>query len=210
MARDPSNHAKLLKPIVDVFDRRLAEWGATARGVYWRSEDGQKLRFAVLSRVFEGEQGPFTVNDLGCGYGAFFDFLDKRFGPRLVRFAGFDISPAMVAEAKARINDPRATFTRGLAVNQDADYSFASGTFNMCLEAPPGEWVAYVEASLAHLYGRSRKAMAFNMLSGSGKAREGLYYAEPAHFVTFCQGLGARVQLVVGYSLDEWTIFARR
>ncbi len=55
MARDPSDHADLLKPIVDVFDRRLAEWGATARGVYWRSEDGQKLRFEVLSRVLEGD-----------------------------------------------------------------------------------------------------------------------------------------------------------
>lgn len=210
MLRDPSDHAKLLKHVVDVFDRRLAEWGPSARGVYWRHEDGQKLRFEVLARVLDRDKGPFTVNDLGCGYGAFFDFLGVRFGDRLARFAGFDISPAMVAEANARITDPRAVFVCGLAAGEDADYSFASGTFNMCLEAKPGEWIDYVEASLAHLYGRSRKAMAFNMLAGSGKVREGLYYADPERLIAFCQGLGARVQIATDYPLDEWTIFARR
>jgi SAM-dependent methyltransferase len=201
---------ELLKPVADAFNHRLADWGATARGVYWRHEEGQKLRFEVLARVLDGDKGPFTVNDLGCGYGAFFDFLGARFGPRLARFAGFDISPAMVAEAKARIADPRAVFARGLAAGEDADYSFASGTFNMCLDAKPREWIDYVEASLAHLYGRSRKALAFNMLAGPGKVREGLYYAEPERFIAFCRGLGARVQLATDYPLDEWTIFARR
>jgi SAM-dependent methyltransferase len=200
----------LLKPVAYAFDRRLADSGATARGVYWRNEDGQKLRFEVLARVLEGDAGPFTVNDLGCGYGAFFDFLATRLGDRLLRFAGTDISPSMVAEAKARIADPRAVFVRGLTASEDADYSFASGTFNMCLKTKPAEWVAYVEASLAHLYGRSRKAMAFNMLAGRGTVREGLYYADSAYFGAFCQRLGATVQLAIDYPLDEWTIFARR
>ena len=200
----------LLKPVADAFDHRLADWGATARGVYWKCEDGQQLRFEVLARVLEDDAGPFTVNDLGCGYGAFFDFLAPRLGARLLRFAGTDISPAMVAEAKARIADPRAVFVRGLAASEDADYSFASGTFNMCLKAAPADWVPYIEASLAHLYGRSRKALVFNMLAGPGAVREGLYYADPARFVAFCQGLGATVQLAMDYPLDEWTIFARR
>ena len=200
----------LLKPVAFAFDRRIAEWGASARGVYWRNEDGQKLRFEVLARVLEGDAGPFTVNDLGCGYGAYFDFLSTRLGDRLLRFAGTDISPSMIAEAKARIKDPRAVFVRGLAASEDADYSFASGTFNKCLKAKPAEWVDYVEASLAHLYGRSRKAMAFNMLAGRGAAREGLYYADPERLVAFCRGLGAKVELAEDYPLDEWTIFARR
>jgi len=214
MTRDPlaplRRAPELLKPIVDVFDLRLAEWGATARGVYWRSEEGQQLRFEVLARVLEGDAGPFAVNDLGCGYGAFFDYLAPRLGPRLGRFTGIDISPAMIEEARSRIRDPRAVFVRGMTAGEDADYCFASGTFNMCLEAKPGEWVPYVEASLAHCFARARKALTFNMLKGSGKVREGLYYAEPAHFVAFCQNLGARVQLATGYPLDEWTIFARR
>lgn len=200
----------LLKPLAGVFDRRLADWGATARGVYWKSEDGQKLRFEVLARVLEGDSGPFTVNDLGCGYGAFFEFLAPRLGDRLLRFAGTDISPAMVAEAKARIADSRAAFVRGLAASEDADYSFASGTFNMCLKAKPAEWIDYVETSVAHLYGRSRKALAFNMLSGGDQVREGLYYADPERFAAFCRGLGATVEFAADYPLDEWTIFARR
>lgn len=200
----------LLKPIASAFDLRLADWGATARGVYWRSEDGQRLRFEVLARVFADDAGPFTVNDLGCGYGAFFDFLAPRFGDRLARFAGTDIAPAMIAQAQERISDPRAVFVRGLAAGEDADYSFASGTFNMCLKAKPAEWIDYVETSVAHLYDRSLKALAFNMLNGGDKVREGLYYANPERFMAFCRGLGAKVELVTNYPLDEWTIFARR
>ncbi len=200
----------LLKPIASAFDLRLADWGATARGVYWRNENGQKLRFEVLARVLADDPGPFTVNDLGCGYGAFFDFLGPRLGPRLARFAGTDIAPAMIAEAQRRIVDPRAVFVRGLAAGEDADYSFASGTFNMCLKTKPAEWIDYVETSIAHLYGRSRKALAFNMLSGEDNAREGLYYANSERFAAFCRGLGAKVELVTDYPLDEWTIFARR
>ena len=200
----------LLGPIASAFETRLADSGATARGVFWRSEEGQKIRFEVLARVLEGDGGPFTINDLGCGYGAFFDYLASRLGNRLARFAGTDIAPGMIARAKERIADPRAVFVRGLAAGEDADYSFASGTFNMCLQAKPAEWIDYVETSLVHLYGRSRRALAFNMLNGADKMREGLYYANPERYAALCRGLGAKVEIVADYPLDEWTIFARR
>ena len=201
---------EMLKPLIRTFDKRISEWGATARGVYWRNEQGQRLRFEVLSRVLAHEPDPFTVNDLGCGYGAFFDYLAPQFGDQLTRFTGYDIAPLMVAEAKTRIKDPRAQFMRGLAATEDADYSFASGTFNMCLKVNPADWMAYIEASLAHLFGKTRKTMAFNMLNGTGTVREGLYYADPAHFVLHCQKLGKKVQLAVDYPLLEWTIFVHR
>ncbi len=201
---------EMLKPLARTFDKRIAEWGATARGVYWRNEQGQRLRFEVLARVLAHDPGPFAVNDLGCGYGAFFDYLAPQFEDRLARFIGYDIAPLMVAEARARIKDPRAAFVRGLVATEDADYSFASGTFNMCLKTDPAEWVAYVEASLAHLFGKTRKAMAFNRLNGTGAVREGLYYADPADFVLFCRTLGKKVQLAVDYPLLEWTIFVHR
>ncbi len=46
-------------------------------GVLCRNEDGQRLRFEILVRVVEdeGKAGGVTINDLGCGYAAIFDFL---------------------------------------------------------------------------------------------------------------------------------------
>lgn len=206
----PRGAATLLKPLAGIFDRRIAEWGATARGVYWRNEQGQRLRFEVLARILDRDHAPFTVNDLGCGYGAFFDFLAPQFEDRLARFTGYDIAPLMIAEAKARIKDPRAQFVRSAVATEDADYSFASGTFNMCLKTKPADWAAYVEDSLVQLFGKTRKVMAFNMLNGTGIARGDLYYADAAHFVLFCQKLGKKVQLAVDYPLLEWTIFVHR
>lgn len=206
----PRGASTLLKPLAGIFDRRIAEWGATARGVYWRNEQGQRLRFEVLARILDQDHAPFTVNDLGCGYGAFFDFLAPQFEDRLAGFTGYDIAPLMIAEAKARIKDPRAQFVRSAVATEEADYSFVSGTFNMCLKAKPADWAAYIEDSLVQLFGKTRKVMAFNMLNGTGIARGDLYYADPARFVLFCQKLGKKVQLAVDYPLLEWTIFVHR
>jgi SAM-dependent methyltransferase len=201
---------EILAPIVVAYDRRLREWGATARGVFWRNEDGQRLRFEVLTRALAGEPGPIVVNDVGCGYGAFFDFLKDHPALKGGRYRGYDISEDMVAKARERIRDPRAIFLQSLIATEEADYSFASGTYNLCLDTDPARWVEYVRASLAHVWSRTRKAMAFNMLAGLNFARDGLYYAAPGGFVAFCKTLSADVTVAADYPLREWTIFVRR
>lgn len=200
----------LLAPVAVAYDRRLAQWGPRARGVFWRNEEGQTLRFEVLCRLLAGDPGPLTINDLGCGYGAFFDYLATRSEIPLARFTGYDISEEMVAKARARISDPRAHFVSGLIPTEAADYSFASGTFNLNLDANAAEWKAYVQASLAYLWRFSRKGLAFNMLDGRDANSEGLFYAEPEGFVEFCRSLSPRVELATDYPLNEWTIFVRR
>lgn len=202
---------KLLAPVAVAYNRRLGEWGARARGVFWRNEEGQRLRFEVLARAMEGAPAGTTVNDLGCGYGAFFDFLAGH--PALVdgTFAGYDISEDMIEKARQRIGDKRARFVHSLIATDAADYSFASGTFNLNLDADIASWKGYVEASLAHLWSRTRLALGFNMLAGNDVNREGLFYGEPRGFLDFCRRhLSADATLMDDYPLKEWTIVVRR
>lgn len=200
----------ILAPVAVAYGRRLGQWGARARGVFWRNEEGQRLRFGVLTRILEDEPGPAAINDLGCGYGAFFDFLKDHPALRLGRFRGYDISEDMIEKAKERIRDPRATFIHSLVATEAADYSFASGTYNLCLETDVDPWVRYVKASLAHLWTKTRKAMAFNMLAGLNYRRDGLYYADSKSYVAFCRTLSPAVTLIDDYPLKEWTILVRR
>lgn len=200
----------LLAPVAVAYDRRLAQWGPQARGVFWRNEEGQALRFDVLCRALENDPGPLTVNDLGCGYGAFFDYLAARPEIPLARFTGYDISEEMLAKARTRTADSRAHFVASLVPTEAADYSFASGTFNLNLDADPKEWRNYVQASLAYLWRFSRKGLAFNMLTGRDANSEGLFYAAPESFAAFCRTLSPRVELATDYPLKEWTIFVRR
>ena len=42
----------------------------------------------------------FSLNDLGCGYGALLAYLAKRHSEAKIDYLGIDLSPAMVRRAK--------------------------------------------------------------------------------------------------------------
>ena len=52
--------------------------------------DSQALRFDVLLALIHSEDDCFSVNDYGCGYGAFLDVL--LIGGDEFEYLGFDIS----------------------------------------------------------------------------------------------------------------------
>ena len=121
--RDLSDTPRLLAPIAHYFSRAVERHGATPAGVLWRDDAGQRLRFAQLGGIFDEDdrRGGFTINDLGCGYGALFEFLAER--PEMAdgRYVGYDVCADMLAHAKRRITDPRASFVESLRATQPAD-----------------------------------------------------------------------------------------
>ena len=61
-----------LSGIERLYETSLDEHGADSPGVGWRDTDSHVLRFAKLVTVLEGAGSELTINDLGCGYGAFY------------------------------------------------------------------------------------------------------------------------------------------
>jgi SAM-dependent methyltransferase len=212
---DIRDAARRLAPIAVLYDVRVRECGPTARGVYWRNEEGQRLRFEILLGVLDikDDDGGLTLTDLGCGYGAFFDFVAPRPLMRNSRYFGYDISGGMVREAAKRIRDPRARFEQSLMATRAADYSFVSGTYNMKLDENDRDWAAYIERSLKDLWSKTRKGLAFNMLCATTKNRKesDLYYADWRVFRDFCTDeLSPHVTVLRDYPLAEWTIYVHR
>ena len=206
---------ELLAPVAAAYTYRLQEYGTEARGVFWKTGEGQRLRFDVLMGVVDeadDDKGGTSVNDLGCGYGAFFEYLKDMPALRGGAYHGYDICEDMVETARRTIGDPRARFQQSLIATRRADYSFASGTFNMNLDVGVGTWEEYVRASLDHLWSMTRKGLAFNMLSIYGNKRiPDLYYADPRPFFDFCmRELSPNVTLLHDYPLQEWTLLVRR
>jgi SAM-dependent methyltransferase len=205
---DPGvDHA--LDAVGKLYTQGLSEHGVASKAVGWKDEESQLLRFEQLARVLDDE-GPVTVNDWGCGYGAMFGFLDRRLGRRLGRYVGYDISAEMIEAARSGIADERATFVLGSKV-EPADYSFVSGTFNVKFETPEEEWRAWVEDRVRELAAASTRGLAFNLLSTYVDWQEDhLFYADPRHFFDFCKReLSPRVALLHDYPLYEWTILVR-
>ena len=61
----------------EYFTEKLESFGTTAKGVDYNGEQAQQIRFAELVKIIEPVK-PFSLIDYGCGYGAMFEFLQRR------------------------------------------------------------------------------------------------------------------------------------
>ena len=84
----------------------------------------------------------------------------------------------------------------------------------MKLGTDPAAWEAYVFETLRWLWARSRRGLAFNLLtaySDTDRMRDYLYYPEPVKVFDFCMSnLSRNVALLHDYPLYEFTILVRR
>lgn len=201
-----------LEEVERYYTSKVREHGANARGVDWNGEASQERRFEQLARLLPA-QAAFSVNDLGCGYGALVPFL-VALGADF-SYTGIDVSGAMIAEAE-RIHgaNPRVRFYRAARFDESADYTIASGIFNVRPSIDPDEWDRHIAATLTHMNEFSGKGFAFNCLttySDPEKMRTSLHYADPCKWFDHCQRRYARsVALLHDYGLYEFTIIVRK
>lgn len=190
---------------------KLAEFGVNPRGAGWNGEPAQTTRFEQLARII-GRDGGFSVNDLGCGYGALYDYLRSRFGD--FSYTGYDVSDAMIAAAeKQHSDDATARFVVSSEL-EPADYGIASGIFSLRVGRSDDEWRPYIESVLDMLDRTSRLGFAFNSLtiySDADKMRDELYYADPCALFDLCKRRYSRnVALLHDYELYDFTILVRK
>jgi SAM-dependent methyltransferase len=194
------------------YSEKLKRHGTAPRGVDWSSTASQFLRFAQLVKICDVSR-PFSLNDFGCGYGALLAYLADRHASAEVAYRGIDIAPDMIAAARHRWRQvPRAEFAVGSGCGRVADYSIASGVFNVRLGWPLAAWEAYVESILSDLHASSRIGFGVNFMSplADEAAGENLYRAKPERWIGFCRDrLGCDVEHVAGYGLPEFTLLVR-
>lgn len=207
-----SDKTELLDEVASYYSKKLALHGETPNGVDWNGEQGQALRFEQLCKIINGPQA-FSISDLGCGYGALVDYLRNR--NQAFSYLGVDVSEEMVHAAKQRyMGAPETRFISASEPDSMADYSVASGIFNVRLGRLDTEWLTYLENTLDVLDRTSRLGFAFNCLtsySDEDKKRDDLYYADPCLLFNLCKRRYSRqVALLHDYGLYEFTILVRK
>lgn len=206
------NKTDLLTEVAEYYTTKLAEHGETPRGVDWNSEEGQTLRFEQLCKIID-TKNHFSVNDLGCGYGALYDFLVNKYDEP--SYLGVDVSDGMIKAAEQRYKyQPQARFVLSSEPSQVADFGVASGIFNVRMGRSDDEWRSYLEATLDVLDRTSRVGFAFNCLtsySDKDKMRDYLYYADPCVLFDLCKRrFSHNVAVLHDYGLYEFTILVRK
>ncbi len=193
------------------YSEKLSAHGVTPQGVDWNSDDSQQLRFSQLLLVMQDEPREPLVLDYGCGYGALARRLIAAGAP--FRYVGFDVCTPMVVQARADVRDPRCSFTDRESELPVADYTVASGIFNVRLQASSEQWRAHVIKTIDALAQHSSRGFAFNMLTryaDAQKLRDYLYYADPGEYFKLCkQSWSRNVALLHHYDLYEFTILVK-
>jgi len=203
----------LLDSVASYYAEKLSIHGATPSGVDWNSELGQYLRFTQLTKIIKSENNSFSINDLGCGYGALLNYLERDYSD--FEYAGIDVSPEMVEVAKQRnFNKTYANFHVGIEPTSIKDYSLASGIFSVRLDVEDKLWRDYIINTLDILDKHSKMGFAFNCLttySDMNRMRKDLYYADPLVLFDLCKRrYSNNVALLHDYNLYEFTILVRK
>jgi cyclopropane fatty-acyl-phospholipid synthase-like methyltransferase len=196
------------------YQKNLSAHGASAEGVGWKNADAQRVRFEQLLRIIYTE-GLFTINDVGCGVGDLSAYLtDKKYQ---FGYRGYDVLESMISEARQKYseNDTRQFFqVDDLAQMQPADYSVASGIFNLKFEVTEERWKQYILKTLEVMNEKSKFGFSFNALTSYSDAafmKPELYYSNPGWLFDYCKTHFAKnVALLHDYSQYDFTILVKK
>ncbi|MEP7133621.1 MAG: class I SAM-dependent methyltransferase [Chloroflexota bacterium] len=202
------------KKLNEYFSEKIETFGATSKGVDYNGPEAQEHRFEQLAKVINTSQ-PFTVIDYGSGYGAMFDFLQKK-GWQF-EYYGIDLIDKMVtAGREAHVNFPNAHFTTDEGSVPMVDYLLAGAIFNIKLESSYDEWQDFVVKTLHRMNALCSKGFSFNMLTKYSDAdrmaqRPDLFYADPLFFFDICKkNFSRNAALLHDYGLYDFTILVRK
>jgi SAM-dependent methyltransferase len=201
----------ILRSVSQYYSDRIKQYGATAKGVDWRDEDSQELRFEQFNHLWAGERD-FSLNDIGCGYGALFDYLTKD-GLR-VEYCGVDLSPEMLATARSlHEGQSLVSWHQGAEAPARLDYTVASGILNVKGETPAEEWRPYVFENIDAMAASCTRGFAFNVLSMHSdppKRQPHLFYADPGEVIDYVgTKISRHLMLTQNYGLYEFTVIVR-
>ncbi len=192
------------QPLLEGTSQQYAKWiaayGPTSLGIGWTKPESQVQLFKRLIAILP--TGEWYINDLGCGYGALLDHLPAHAG-----YSGYDIcKPAL--ELAQQLH-PDNKFHHADHCLYPADYSLASGTFDVRCGVPTEQWEVLIRVSLRDMDAKSWRGFGFNLRRKREAEKPLTYEADPKQWSKFCEQFGD-VELVIDDAPQYFTILVRK
>jgi SAM-dependent methyltransferase len=208
------NLENAIKKYKAYFTEKIETYGAEPKGVDYNGLEAQELRFEQLVKIIQ-PSSTFSIIDYGCGYGAMFDFLQKK--DWQMTYYGFDMIEKMAdAGRNAHKDSANAHFSHSESDLKVADYLVAGSIFNNKFEAGNDEWQSMVSETLKRMNALCAKGFSFNMLTKYSdedrmSLRPDLFFGDPLFFFDFCKrNFSRNVALLHDYGLYDFTILVRK
>ena len=107
--------AALERKLNRAYEERLGALGPAPKGVFWRNESSQIARFDALLNLVATVTPVANpiLSDVGCGYGAMLEFIQKTSRYQNFNYMGVDINRAMINICKQKFPDQKLLFSVG-------------------------------------------------------------------------------------------------
>ena len=182
---------KLLnKQISNIYNKRFDNFNNTPKGVFWNSKLSQDLRLnIILDKILQNSKSnEFSIADIGCGYGRFYEILKERNLDDKVKYHGFDINQKIINFCKNNKDFVNVKFGISALPFDDTDYVVMSGTYNLTPTNDISLWEDYIIKNLTNNWKFVRKAMIFNcLIKEKRKIEKKLYYTELSWIQKICE-----------------------
>ena len=190
--------------LISFYDKRLLLHGDRSEAVGWSSA-GQISRYQTLLEA--GDITDTRVLDFGCGKGDLCGFLRDR-GIR-AGYTGFDINEKLIILARHKYPgvDFRVFDIDKDVLNEDFDYIFLCGVFNLKVEGIDET----ARNTLKELFRHCTKTLAFNAISAHEPKKDfQLHYMSPEEMLDFAATLSPHVTVSYDKTSYDFTIFVRK
>jgi len=205
--------------IADHYKQTFDKHGATPQGLDWDNQENLEKRYKVMQDLYRDidQFYGFTLLDFGCGYGGFYNWLDKQQGTHHIQYTGLDINENAINKAKElypeinffQSNIHRNTFDADQFDMLKWDYIICNGTFTIKNSLTQEEMTNFICSTLEKLWTKTNKGIAFNCMSKIlDYERDDLFHVsfdELSRWVY--DNLSSKFSIRQDYGLREFTMY---
>ena len=200
--------------LVDHYDSCFQRHGATPQGVDWPNGLDLTTRFKVMLNGMPAElrkAEEIKLLDVGCGYGALFDYLKTTDNFKNINYHGTDLSEKMIQYAQEQHGNYfsfRDILQQPLRANS-FDYAIINGVFTEKRQLSQESMEEFLGHMLKNLYATCRYGFGFNVMSQHVDwYREELFYLPFDRAATIVrENCNRHFRFCADYGLYEYTVY---
>ncbi len=196
------------KRVIESQRYALIQHGYHPHSLLWSNTEVQELRFKILADIgiFRGD----SVLDVGCGFGDFADYLDRK--NKAVEFTGIDVSQELLLEGQKHF--PKLKLIQGDLFDfnpapQRYDYVTLSGALNRKYDGASD----YTFQLITRMFEACKKGIAFNLLDARHEwtaRRWDLQSFHPDKIRELVSQLSSNYKIVDGYLENDFSVYIYR
>lgn len=196
--------------VQDYYETCYEREGDSCKGVDWPNEQDARLRYKVMTELFEQSSG-VSIVDIGCGLGHYYAYLNEIGHLEHYHYTGLDISEKMIAACRNKYPNTDFFSVDLLVENYSKrfDYAVLNGVFTVKNNLSQQDMWEFFIALIQRSFFLVNKGIAFNLMSKNVDwERDDLFHVSMDELSAFLtKYLSRHFEIKHQYGLYEYTVY---